>query len=372
MLTNAPTAPAGASLPELRFTAGALNRVEGPFFDQTLTPAASAQPYNLMEIPTGGWERTVFLIVSCTIASGNSATVAFQPDAPWCALQEITFRDARGNTVIGPLTGFDLYLANKWMGYGFNTDLALAPDYSAVTGGGGTGGTFKFILPLPLELIGRDAIGALANGASNTALRINLTLAPSTSIYSTAPTTLTGVRVRAFHAAWQQPDSGNGAGFAYKQAPVGAGTFHQITKTNYSYTASENRIALSRKGNPIRAMAFVFRNTSNARVSTTTILALNPLQLFYEGSDLISMTEDLFRFNMWQTNINATSGMDTGVLTQDWASDFDGKVGSELREQWLKTQPGSRLELRFTSSAAGILDVITDEVVPAGDLVYVP
>lgn len=360
-----------AALPELRFTAGALSRVEGPHFDQTIVPGATAQPYNLMEIPTGGWERTIFLLVSCTIASGNSAAVAFQPDAPWAALQEITFRDARGNTVIGPLTGFDLYLANKWLGYSFGTDLTNSPNFSATSGSGGTGGSFSFVLPIPLELIGRDAIGALANGASNTALRVNLTLAPSASIYSTAPTVLTGVRVRAFHEAWQQPEAGAG-GFAYRQSPIGAGTFHQITKTNYAYVASENRIALARKGNPIRGMAFVFRTAAAARTATPALLGLNPFQLFYEGSDLLSMSEDLIRYRMWSTNINATSGFDTGLLVLDWASDFDGKVGSELREQWLKTQPGSRLEVRFTAGVAGNLDVITDEVVPAGDLVYVP
>jgi hypothetical protein len=367
---NTAPAPAAPAVPSLRFTAGALNRVEGPHYDSTLTPGTTAQVYPLMEIPTGGWEREIYLAVSCTTAS-NSATVAFQADGPWTALQEITFRDARGNTVIGPLTGYDLYLANKWFGYQFGTDAALGPSYTATAGAGGTGGSFSFILPIPLELIGRDAIGALANGASNTALRVNLTLAPSASIYSTAPTTLAGVRVRAFHSAWQQPDNMSPAGMAYAQQPIGAGTFHQVTKTNYAYVASENRIALLRKGNPIRSMAFVFRNASAARVSTATILGLNPFQLFYEGSDLISASEDLIRTFMWRTNINGST-IDTGVLVLDWASDFDGKVGGELREQWLRTQPGSRLEVRFTSSAAGNVDVITDEVVPAGDLVYVP
>lgn len=361
------SAPAGSTAPPAlgRFTAGALSRLEGPHFDQTIVPTATAQSFNLLEIPTGGWERTIYLLVSCTTA-GNAAATAFQADGPWSAIQEVTFRDARGNTVIGPLTGYDLYLANKWFGYKFGTDLTNSPNYSVTTGASATGGSFSFVLPIPLELIGRDAIGALANGASNTALRVNLTLAPSTAIYSTAPTALAGVRVRAFHEAWQQP-----AG-AYAGAPTGAGTFHQITKTSYQYTASENRIALARKGNPIRALGFVFRTAANARTATPALLGVNPFQLFYEGSDLVSGSEDLLRFQMWERNANATSGFDTGVLVLDWANDFDGKVGSELREQWLKTQPGSRVEVRFTAGVAGILDVLTDEVVPAGDMVYVP
>lgn len=360
------TAPAAGAAPALmRFTAGALDRLEGPYYDQSLTPGATAQTYPLMEIPTGGWEREILLCVSCTTA-GNAAATAFQPDAPWAALQEITFRDARGNTVIGPLTGYDLYLANKWFGYQFNTDYATSPVYSATTAGVPTGGSFSFILPIPLELIGRDAIAALANGASNTALRVQLTLAPSASIYSVAPTALAAVRVRAFHDAWQQPD---GAGFAGQ--PIGAGTFHQLTKTSFQYTASENRLALARKGNPIRAMAFVFRTAANARTATPALLGLNPFQFLYEGSDLISGSEDLLRFLMWRRNVNGAT-IDTGVLVLDWANDFDGKVGGELREQWLKSQPGSRLEVRFTAGVAGNLDVITDEVVPAGDLVYVP
>jgi hypothetical protein len=366
------TAPAAsAPISTLRFTAGALNRVEGPHFDQSLTPNANTQPFNLMEIPTGGWERNIFLMVNCTTA-GNAAAVAFQPDAPWCALVEITFRDARGNTIVGPLTGFDLYLAVKWFGYVYNTDLAQQPTYLATTGAGATGGSFSFVLPLPLEIIGRDAIGALANGASNTALRINVSLAPSTNIYSTAPTALAAVRLRAYHEAWQQPARSAPNGFAYAQSPTGAGTFHQMTKTNYQYAASENRIALARKGNPIRAMAFVFRTAANARTATPALLGTVPFQLLYEGSDLLSFSEDLLRFRMWYTNVNLATGFDTGVLVLDWASDLDGKVGAELREQWLPTQPGSRIEARFTAGVAGNLDVITDEVVPQGDMVYVP
>lgn len=364
--TKAPAVPAS-----LRFTAGALNRIEGPHFDQTIVPNANTQPYNLIEIPTGGWERTVYLMVNCTTA-GNAAATAFQADAPWCALTEITFRDARGNTIIGPLTGFDLYLADKWFGYGFNTDLALQPTYTATTGAGATGGSFAFVLPLPLEIIGRDAIGALANGASNTALRVNVSLAPSTSIYSTAPTALAGVRLRAYHEAWQQPTRQSPSGLAYAPAPTGAGTFHQITKTNYQYAASENRLALARKGNPIRAMAFVFRTAANARTATPALLGTVPFQLLYEGSDLLSMSEDLVRFTMWQRNIIRGDGIGTGVLVLDWANDLDGKVGAELREQWLPTQPGSRIEARFTAGVAGNLDVITDEVVPQGDMVFVP
>ncbi len=364
-------AQAAKPVQSLRFTAGALSRIEGPHFDQTITPNANTQPYNLIEIPTGGWERTVYLMVNCTTA-GNAAGVTFQPDAPWCALTEIAFRDARGNTIIGPLTGFDLFLAVKWFGYGFQTDLSTQPTFLATTGAGATGGSFAFVLPLPLEIIGRDAIGALANGASNTALRINVSLAPSTAIYGVAPTTLAGVRLRCYHEAWQQPARQSPSGLAYAPAPVGAGTFHQMTKTNYLYAASENRIALARKGNPIRAMAFVFRTAANVRTATPALLGTVPFQLLYEGSDLLSLSEDLGRFTMWQRNVNLAAGFDTGVLVLDWANDFDGKVGAELREQWLPTQPGSRLEVRFTAGVAGNLDVITDEVVPQGDMVFVP
>lgn len=375
MLTPAPAAPvngqSAAPLPELRFTAGALNRMEGPSYDNSLLPGATAQAYPLMEIPTGGWERTIYLLVSCTTA-GNAAATAFQPDAAWNAIQEITFRDARGNTVLGPLTGFDLKLANKWLGYDFNTDLDLAPTTVFTTGAGATGGSFSFIIPLPLELIGRDAIAALANGASNTALRVNLTLAPSATIYATAPTTLANVRVRMFHEAWQQPDATAPNGMPYRQAPIGAGTFHQLTKTNYPYVIGENRIALARKGNPIRGLVFVFRTAAGARTATPALLGTNAFQFLYEGSDLLSMSEDLCRFRMWESNLNSTANMDTGVLAFDWAHDFDGKVGSELREQWLKSQPGSKLEIRFTAAVAGNIDVITDEVVPAGDMVFVP
>ena len=371
---NYDTKPAPAAAPavvqQARFTQGALSRLEGVFYDSSLTPGASAVAYPLMEIPTGGWERSILLQVSCTTA-GNAATVAFQPDAPWNAIQELTFRDARGNTIIGPLTGYDLFLANKWLGYQWNTDLAAAPGFVATTGAVATGGSFSFIIPIPVELIGRDAIASLANGASNTALRVQMSLNTSAAIYSSAPTTLAPVRVRAFHVAWQQPPATTANGVPYAQQPIGAGTFHQLTKSNYPYAVGENRILLARKGNPIRGLVSVFRNTSAVRVTSASILGTNLFQLFYEGSDLISGTDEVHRFNMWSTNNIAAANLDTGVIALDWASDLDGKTGAELREQWLPTQPGSRIELRFTATAAGNLDVITDEVITAGDLAYV-
>jgi hypothetical protein len=363
-------APAAPPLSQARFTQGALSRLEGPYYDSSLTPGASVQAYPLMEIPTGGWERNIFLQVSCTTAA-NAAAVAFAADAPWNAISELTFRDARGNTIIGPLSGFDLFLANKWLGYQWNTDLAAAPGYAATAGAVATGGSFSFIVPVPVELIGRDAIASLANGASNTALRIQLSLNTSAAIYTTAPTTLAAVRVRAFHTAWQQPPAATAAGQPYAQAPVGAGTFHQVTKSNYPYAIGENRILLARKGNPIRGLVSVFRNASAVRVASSTILGTNPFQLFYEGSDLISGSDELHRFLMWSSNNIAAANLDTGVIAMDWANDLDGKTGAELREQWLPTQPGSRIELRFTATAAGTLDVITDEVIPQGDLAYV-
>jgi hypothetical protein len=171
--------------------------------------------------------------------------------------------------------------------------------------------------------------------------------------------------------AWQQPPATTANGVPYAQQPIGAGTFHQLTKSNYPYAVGENRILLARKGNPIRGLVSVFRNASAVRVTSASILGTNLFQLFYEGSDLISGTDEVHRFNMWSTNNIAAANLDTGVIALEWASDLDGKTGAELREQWLPTQPGSRIELRFTATAAGNLDVITDEVIPAGDLAYV-
>ncbi len=375
MTAQAPTvAPNGAqaqALRKLRFTAGSLDRLDGPFYTQSVLPNAAATPFPQMNIPTGGWERIIYLMVNC-VTAGNGAAVAFHADGPWNALSEITFRDARGNTICGPITGYELMLAIKWLGTQYNTDMALQPTFVATAGAGATGGSFAFVLPIPLELIGRDGIGALANGASNTALRVNVTLAASTTIYTTAPTALANVQIRAFHSAWQKPNAVAPSGFEYEQKPIGDGTFRQLTKTNYPYIIGDNRIPLTRKGNPIRGMVFVFRTAAGARTATPALLGTNPFQFFYEGSDLISASEDLVRFLMWSRNNNLATGFDTGVLALDWAHDFDDKVGGELREQWLPSQPGSDLTLRFTAAVAGNLDVITDEVVPAGDLVYVP
>ena len=57
-----------------------------------------------------------------------------------------------------------------------------------------------------------------------------------------------------------------------------------------------------------------------------------------------------------------------GVWLEDFAHEFDGKIGNELRDGWLGTVQSTRLELSGTFGSAGTLTILTNDVAPAGPI----
>ena len=105
------------------------------------------------------------LIEVVVTTAGNGAAVAYQPDAPWSALDSVIFSDTSGEEV--NVTGFDLYLQNKYMGQYTHATLDSATAdtsiYSVTAGAGATGGSFNFFLRVPIAINDRNFLGLLGN-----------------------------------------------------------------------------------------------------------------------------------------------------------------------------------------------------------------
>ena len=349
------TAPA-----PLRFSTGARARDVSNFYDESRIVLASSLVMPEMVIPPGDWLKDIAILVDVAGAA-NAAAVAAQADAPWTLFAEIAFLDAGGNTVHS-LSGYNMMLANLLGGYRFQTDPTGSPYFTALTvGAGATAPTGSFILRVPVEIIDREAVGAYPNAASNAVTRIRLTLAPALSTWSVPGTAgTTTVRVRGISTGYVMPSSDSPAGRAYSPEPPGAGTFQQWSQLSYDLTVGRRTIQHTRKGQTYRTLIFVARTAAGVRSDTL----LNELEFRVDDVPVLSGLWRFCRDTTWHRQLVTAANLPAGVVQVSFAHEWDGKVGGELRENWVITAPGSKVEIELDVAVAGTLEVITNEIIP--------
>lgn len=345
------------------FTRAAREHVE-PFDDRsTVMQTGAATAVGPIDVAAFGYARHILLLVEASGGAGGGNTVAAHEDSPWRAIRDITVTDVNGAPILGPYNGYDLYLANKYGAFSFDTDPANSPSYAAVTAGAGASGNFGFLFRIPFEIAGRDALGALPNMSASSTYKLSYNVAPSSEVYSTAPaTTLPTVRVRAWLEAWTQPPQADLRGIPNMATPPAMGTTQYWTKQIMNITAGDQRVRLTRMGNLIRNLVFIFRNATPARNSTNFP---DPLRIEWDGKILHNIGRPLIQHYMRERNGFAP---DTGVFAFQFTYDLDYKPGNEMRDLYLPTTQGTRLELVGNFGAAGTLTVLTNDVAPAADI----
>ena len=338
-----------------------------PFMDVAQTLGTSSTQLPQQDIPAYGFLRGIHLDIQ---ASGGTGTVAVAgPDAPWSSIQEIVLKDVNGAPIVGPVSGYDLYLINKFGGYfPHQAEPKLRPSFAAV----GTNGNYSFGLYIPVELSQRDALGAIANQNAASTYKLQVTMAPAAQVYNTAPTTAPTVRVRATLEAWTQPTQADLRGNAQSVMPPAHGTTQYWSKTVINVTSGMNTIRLPRVGNYIRNLILVARDASGARAAMETAIP-DPLTLNWDTRLLRQyirprLNDQVARRYMLTAGLDAAQGRDSAVIPLDFMHEFDGIAGNELRDGWLPTTQSTRLELAGSFGAAGTLTVLTNDVAPQGEI----
>ncbi|MGW1743868.1 hypothetical protein ACWCPQ_34305 [Nocardia sp. NPDC001965] len=348
------------------FVRSSLEHREPSGIDKSLQISSSDQDLGAFPIPAYGFLRHVYLLV--TVAGGAGAST-FSADAPWNLLKNIVIQEPNGATISQFNSGYDLYLANKYGGYkGFN-DPKAKPDFATVTSGGG----MTFMLRIPLELSNRTALGSLPNQNAAAAFQLRATLSAASTVYSSAPaTTLPTVRVRVITEAWDQPALSSD-GSANATTPPALNTTQYWSKQIYPVVAGTNMIRLTRVGNYLRNLGFVYRDATGARVSFASNSFAAPAQIFFDTRPIDTIEQIIWRSTMaerygYSGTYDAVNGLDNGVWWYDFCHEFDGRVGSELNDQWLPTLASTRLELQGNFGVAGTLEVLTNDVSVAGNV----
>lgn len=371
-----PQAPNNAkSAAPIPFPIAARRKFSLGFTTNAVVMSAAGANANLgpIEVPPTGFLRYIDLVLTGTTAS-NAATVVFAADAPFNAISYLTLTNAAGDTIIVPIDGYALYLFQKYGALSQDPpfcDPRMNPIFSTTAGvGAGLGGSFTVSLRVPLEIDPETAFGSVASMASNKSLQLGLQIAPTSVVYSTAPTTPPTVQATGYQAFWAQPKSDNGRGVPQATTPEGNNSLMMWRVDTPAVTPGDKTLKINNIGNVMRLLLFVYRTAAGARTESD----VPALHLFRLNNDEVMYLPD----TIWRQDMavaygytgatkDAAQGLDSGVRAFHYLLASDGKVrSSSPREQFLPTLDTTLLQYRGTSFGAGIstLQIFTNEIKP--------
>ncbi len=342
-------------------------------FDKTVSTGASAVALDQYAVPSTAFLNEIELLVQGTTAA-NAATVTFAADGPFNVIDSMIFTDTGNSEIISSVTGWDLMIINKWGGYKFNDDPRASPVYSATTGAGATGGSFAFVLRIPIELVKRDALGSLPNKSQSTPFKVKISVAPTATIYGTPPTSAPSVRFRFVPRSYWQPTQTDGSGNPVADQPPGVNTTQYWNKTDYTVNAGSFTEQLTNStGFPVRNLVFILRDSNGSRTQGEADWP-DPFRLQLQSNIIVDRIKAL-----WQDQIardygytgavaDTAGSKDVGVYVVPFNKDFYPKPGWENRRGYLRTTDGMRLQMKGNVGGSGAhkMTVLTNYVGVAG------
>lgn len=358
--------------PAAPFRAGTFRTLTSDGYSVSATPGAATQQLTPPYTPTANsYLRGIWIQSVCT-TSGNTATVAFTGDGPFIAYQSVLFQDANQKPIIGPFDGYTLMIVNKFGGYVTNGDPRANAVFSATTGSGGTGGSFTFVLYVPIEAVARDGLGALQNKSSSSAFQLVLTVNTSTAIYSTPPTTLAAIVTTCFEDGWVQPKATDLTGTPLGQAPPQLGTTQYWTRGTYNALNGAQQVQLTQGlGYPIRVFLAANYDVSNSTRATGDTDFPTNTQFLFKGTSFWNISKTLWKYILsdlygyFSGSADAANGLENGVYVLPFHWDFGLAPGAELRNGYLPTQQGDQFQVVATWNGNSNLFWVANYVAPA-------
>jgi hypothetical protein len=348
------------------------------------------------QLQTNAFLESLILDIS-VVSSSNSASVVFGKDAPWTIISQIRLDDPAGQSIIAPISGFQLYLLNIFLSdTDCNFDPTRDPGYICIGGSGATAGSFEFRLVVPIEHRRRDALGALNNSAANQRYLLTITTASSlsavtdnsTSVYTTAPTTPpTSVTISCYQQYWTSPPASitSSAGSTAVQAtPAGLGTVAFVRSETHNEVSGGGtpQIQLSNVGDIISNIIWILRtSTNNQRDQYTASTTINgsytnwPTEFDFLVNDYQTQalsSDDWVRwcgrfYSLYSGVSNYASGLASGTgttVTSGYLPGacfpmfmfnglFDTNVNFGAANQYLPTDATTKLQVRGSTFGSG-------------------
>lgn len=334
----------------LPFTAGAHEHVEGPVTTLTVTPTTAVQQLQPIDIPAYGYFRSLFIEV--VGAGGTGGTIA--ADGPWNLIQNVSLQDVNGSAIFNNMDGYSLYLANVFGGYAYNNNPAVYPWFV------GTSPNPAFGIRVPVEIIARDALGALANQNSAATYKLNLAINNIASAFSAAPSPVPTFTIRVWYEGWTLPAAQSMRGEPQAQVPPLLGTGQVWSTNTQSVIVGQNQVQVKRVGNVIRSLIAVGRTAAGVR--SDTVLP-DPAELNWDGNTIWQSSVRYFQAYLSEKMSSGVS-YPTGVIAFPFNHGMIGRLGSDTPDLWFPTTQSTRLEIRGSIAAAGGVQTLVNEIQP--------
>jgi hypothetical protein len=361
---QAPPAPAWP------FSVGVLSTENLSDYDQLTTMTAATQKLPDVRIQPDGWCRGVWF--DCNIvAAGNAATVAYTEDGILALIDTVLFRDTGGEQIFGPFGSYDWAQVNKYGGYQAQGDVRLDTKFTQTSGAGATAGSAHVTLYLPLEISAADSLGSVENRSENSIYRVELTLAASTKIYSTPPTTLPTVEIKTIQDSYTEPVAAMAlSGRPVSTAPPAPGTLQYWKQENSLVPAATASVLITNGiGNGYRNIIFKLIRSSGTRANgeadwpdpLEVTLGTSRTRLYAKSNwrDKIGRT-----FELISPTADAAGGPDNGVFPMWFTVDVTTQPGDEARRRYQRTKTGNTYKLRGPWGSAGTVFITSNYVVP--------
>lgn len=339
---------------------------------QTANNFAGSTSFQPIQLPATGFVRKLSLYFTASATFASAAAVV-AGDGPWNLINGITVTDATGQPIMQPISGYNLYLVNKYASYGSmeNTNLPRAyqdpqigPEYAY--SGSGTAGTATFRLDVDFEVDYNTGYGCIPNLDSNASLQLKIDVAPYTNAFTGTTPSAATLSVRVEQQYWA-PVGAQIGGLPAMTEPVGFGDYIETRYETQTVTASaENTIQLTNRGGMIKGLIAVsraagVRTAFTAATNVGLIVDNNPVD---EGITLESQYDMIRRaYGYIGTDLTTSyapltagtlPGLDRGVMVWPFGALSGG------RDSWLVTRVGSLVQLKLTPGASATqLEIIT-------------
>lgn len=339
---------------------------------QTVSNLNGATSFQPIQLPATGFVRKIamFFQGSMTCASAGTTVAG---DAPFNLIAAVTLTDATGQPITQPVSGYNLYLLNKYLGMGtvdggngptFSNSPQVGPEYSYTSTA--TSGTATFRLDLDLEQDFNSGYGCIPNLDSNASLQLKIDVAVYTVAWTGTTVSAATLSVRTTQWYWA-PVSATVGGVAAETQPRGFGDYLETRyETQTVSAAAENLVNVTNRGGMIKGVIAVSRNagTRTAYTAATNVGVLldnNPIDegvLLEEQQDYLRRRYGYIGTDLTTSYAALTAGtlpgLDRGVMVFPFATYSGG------RDSWLITRVGSLFQLKLTPGAsATTLELVT-------------
>ena len=361
------TAPAAAPGVPFTIASRVMRRFSNTQVANNLSGSTSFQP---IPLPATGWVRKVGLnFVAATACASAGAIVA--GDGPWNLVSGVTLTDATGQPIYQPISGYNLYLASKYLAFcgaaepmPYNNP-HYGPEFAFSSSA--TVGTAKFRLDLDFEQDNRTGYGCIPNLDSNASLLLKIDVAPYSVAFS--GTTVSAASLSVTVDQWYYgPVAPSVGGVANATTPPGFGDFLETRYETQTVTASsENTVTVNNRGGFIKGLLVISRaaGTRTAFTAGSNVGVVYDNAAIDEGIKLETVQDNLRRvYGYFGTDLTTSyapltagvnSGLDSGVLVFPF-----GVANLPTRNSWLNTRPGTQLQLRLTPGASATsLEIVT-------------